>query len=434
MLKRWLQFIFYTTIVLVMANCAKEQTDQQRQGEQTRREKQRLDKANFSTKGMIVIADNQVIPFELSNQTLDKPEDNKQDPIIETKLKLGFFGGTNLTTTKTSFNFATKNFSAVFDGQQGNQIELSAKISKQKPTSGLIKSKGKAYRLDFDESLDTAAIMGDERSALALSDGGGIHVAVINFENLQQLIDAPRGFHVPEVASLKADIKHLGTAIVSNPATVVYYAPLLGQLEIHFQNDSSKLLLQNISIANGISLTERPLEMAAIKGAAVTKSFTAVYKPGHLELADNFYETTPSQYVGIYKTSRDDVEFHAVLELEYLGSIGTNPANYIFSYFPRLKAMLYICEKESNFLLRRQVFILNSLDHLSRQAKFTNEKLTSSENRFLSAVHTEDWQQIAARFITADDNQNSFEPQFIVNAVAEPKRKGCAAVNDEGSM
>ncbi len=89
---------------LFLAGCAKETSEEERQREQTDRERSRLQKGVGTYYGFVSVDESKIIPLSLDLSVNSNPQDGNANPSLSAAVRMGLFGGVVLSSDQTSFD------------------------------------------------------------------------------------------------------------------------------------------------------------------------------------------------------------------------------------------------------------------------------------------------------------------------------------------
>lgn len=424
-----------------IASCAKEQNPEDAHREEERRNLERLQRANGKYEGFATRENNQKIPVQLLIETSKNPSSNIDQPIVQTTMRMGLFGGVEIVSSKTSYDWKTNELIATFTkGKDSteNSLELHASISDGKWQHGqlhgartgvvdLTMDGGPDYQLKtYTDSKEFVYKMtfGDP----AAGNQSNSQLQIKRLENSVRLENVTQvESDLPIFPAIQASVVFNGYEETPETAAAAIYDPLRASLQIYLDS-GAQIFVKNLYASNldALSLVEQSPE--GLTGSVIVGSTQR--DQVKLERSAPTQHTAfnrPSRFVGTYQGSPSAPALNALVYLDYMGQQKTNSSDQIFKVFPAFRLRVLECLGVTQ--MRERIFDAYAVDLLQGVMKFaplTGPGSQGSTSETVEVSPDANWGALHGKVInTQTTGGGTVVPKFDVHKVDDKLENGC---------
>lgn len=443
---------FYSKILITLVSsaflataCASEQSAEERNRERRDRKIERLSRAEGKYQGTLLTKNNQSIPFALVINVNRNPQSEGDEPGLSARLRLGYFGGVDLSTDAVSFDYGSKQLSASFtpsskaaSGAKGIQapdakgLELQAVVvNNLLQDAKLVASSGTAYALtsvsgpafeltDPKADLDYGVLINPD-------DGGKPVNALLSLTRLSGDKDAPASSDITRMPEIEATLRFPGTSAISHVADRVDYDALTDTLELYYVGGSGMRFVfsniaQNITNASGPQafLSEPDLNGVVELGSRAVATIKKSSESSAVVQRTKKSRLPAKNYTGTYSNGNTTSPFRVVGNMIDLGGEASAGSTIPLDRLPRLRMELSICTPRGQDPFGTIKSVLTSIDHLKSEATFKKE--TSEVRTYVT--FSENWDNFTA--LVVDDQDGNNKKFQLVSSEVTDRNLTCA--------
>lgn len=443
--------IIGVVLSLNFLSCAKEVSDEDRRREEADRELKRLTAAEGHFPGFIEMDETRGVPFMLDVLTKRNPQAGNDSPTLDVTMTLGFFGGVSLVAQRANYDWGSGKLTAVFakaggaPGAEGSnplaagntgpnssntiEIELTGLSEQKSFAQGTVKGSrlGQKSLLSLKSDPITHGV-NDFSYPMVFSLGAETQTAILNLKRLNVDLKAPSSSDMPSLPPLQSSLRFSRTANISQDATVTWFDPLAGTLDLQLRANSW-VRVENIFAP--IDRSQEPsVSLADIKnmeysgsiyvGGRATYGAKLNLDSARLGLAEYAPQSLMSYYVGTYKGSETGLPLKSFAVLTDTGATIQNPEDLSMPSIPRLQMKLVRCIDGQPI----STYTVNtfSIDYLAGEMRFVDASGTSRNVTTIKV--SQGWMQFDGTIVNQDSSTGSARnPVFSLRATQDQSKE-----------
>lgn len=448
------------TYVATSAACAPEKSAEERRREQEHREVQRLEIAEGSFVGHVLLPSGGAVPFAI-DMAVEKNADasaGKNIPELTAKARLGLFEGTELVADAVTFDAGAHALTATFkSGGDGagfiggarlqapagsKTLELQAIVGDEGLAEArLVGSGGAAYQVTAARSAQSgieSLAEGSYDFALEakLRDPEQVTSMLLTIKRVRGSTASPASSDLPSLPRLEGSMRFQGTTIVAQRAATVEYDALADTLQLTYLGGNSaagglRLSFADVSqrvATDGAALTFR--SMPTLTGTLMLNGVgIGEIDAGGAQLLLTLTQASqalpPLIYVGTLKSAASQMPpIKAIAKFDYSGGTNANSAEYPFTSFPDLTLTVTECFTSGRYSMK-----VRSFDFLRNRLVFQNTRATANEE--LSATFAGDWSSMEGdiRSATSGTENPTSDWHLTLKAVPGATTIACSGIS-----
>ncbi|MEZ4741570.1 MAG: hypothetical protein R3B45_03850 [Bdellovibrionota bacterium] len=433
-----IEFFLKVFLILITVGCAKETSDKERQREEQRREIDRLEKASGYFSGYVIV-DRGVVPAAVDVSTQLNPSNNQQNPKLRVVLKLGFFGGVDLSATQVSYDAENGQLVASFgasapsssttsgsSGSEGGDSDKSGSFSLMANSGGGLEFRGYidgdhineavldgvhqgAHEMVLSKNYQDPFDNNSEEFRYSISGNNTNDLGVLTVKQSTVMRQPFANSDLAKLPPLDAEITFFALGVFPQKASNIQYDPINTLVEIDFSN-SAKIVFSDVLLPHEISLNEDHLDsIKTMKGYVEVsgKSYADIMAniPSKLLLSGIGIKTPPQNYSGTYQSGNRalTLDSFAFLEYDYSSQTQLNSSSLPFSKIPSFKFKLTTCLDGKIFT--NKIYNIESIDYFNQRISFAD--IGSNTKEVLILDYKNDWNSLTGKFLVSTLGNNS---------------------------
>jgi hypothetical protein len=440
------RFVF----LVILTACAAEQSPEERKREVRDRKLARLDDAVGKFQGSLALNSTTHIPLDLSIGLKTNPSGTTEEPSLTAVMRIGAFGGTTLRSDNTSYDHGKGRFVARFSNNviAAQDLEIQGNISATALESAeLVAAGGESWSV---EALRVEQLSGNADSGsndypvdLPGSSSETVNGAMISMTRLNGSVVSNSSSRTPEFPAMQATLRFPGFARLAHSASLVQYDALANSLEIRFPGygEGPPLRLVFTDVVRSelqVAGTSMFWPSVQIDGTAEigSRNLGRVKSSDQLEslkLAVVEQTLPPKHFIGRYYSKRPGVSYGSFAQMDYLGYEGKTSGPSPLAEFPKMRLQLTLCASARQPMLEK-TYLLESVDYLSKQARFIEEAVSQPE--VLEISYGSGWFQFDAKVIQSSESSSGTSTGYArvaAKSVTNRSSIDCAAVFESQS-
>ena len=425
------KFFLSVSLLLLLASCANELSDEVKNREISDREYSRLSEAEGNYVGYMEgpAPKKGRVPVNVIVTVRKNPTDNKEQPILEGTLRIGFFGGVTIGSSSGFYDFGKKSLVLSFGKAQAGASSPTSTA----PTPGGGTPSSSPSTLEFRATVDNGNLVdpvfigantgthslvlsktgaslffgkAQDDYLLYFSDSKGTmptqYSGILNLKQINAPQMAPSTADLPLFPGMNASVTFETMGVRPQVARLVLYDPIQGTLDMNFTDSSWVMMKDFFIVPDGIT-AKNPSEFAGQVVLGGDKK--NIVRATSVEHAPDVGRLPPPTFVGTYSIG-PDVIYKSVAYLDYGGSSGTNSSELPFLKFPSLKLQLLICTDDDT--QGSSTLFLDSLDYLKKVAVFRRPDSTYDP---LELHWDRGWQNLSGSFLGSSETPGGDKPK-----------------------
>ncbi len=413
---QWVKIYIKISLIaglLASASCAREQSAEDRAREIRERDIQRLSRGAGSFQGVVNTASGGTVPFALAVNISRNPQDDGDSPELQVRMRIGLFGGVDLTSDAVSYDYGRGHLTAKFtpaagDAGLGKSLEFQGKVAELGIENGqILASSGQVYKVVAGTApglqLTEPGLEAIYGLTLSPNDTRMPVEAVLSLTRRTGDIAARVSSDMLRLPQMDGALRFAGTSRLPHETSTVEYDVLMDSLEVSFPGSSDlRMVFPGLSARTG----DAQLTFASIPALVGTYTIASkeagkvAVSSSPTKLIDKVRKTPlpPPYFMGYYENSVGD-RLKTVGHAVYLGSVGSAVSAMPFERFLRMRLEITICLGSRAYMSKK--LLVDSVDYLAGKATFVRE-VAGRERVYVD--YGDSWNQLDAVII--DDSND----------------------------
>jgi len=337
--------------------------------------------------GYITLGDQSLSPIELNIDINKGAAVNGSQ--LKASFRTGLFGGVLISTDNSFFTFNDGVFTATFASAipGGTTLQLIGTVKCGVFVDGKLHGK-----TDYPVTLSRGTVSPfDKRSTFKFevsfpNTGSKATRGIMTLGQLGGSTTSGDFSDLPTVPNLTTTFQFDDHSPITADTTM--YDPLRGALELSLGSKTTFVKCQSVSLKKWVGDLDSPtsLECDVSSGAAVAQKMLATQTTKSIPIS-------PQYYSGKWLPANKNLEsFPVVADVQYLGSDGANPPQFLFPKFPNLSAKIYICN-EGDFSERLPMTSI-AVDQVYGRVYFRASQTPNSSSASSTTTNNIDFQAV----------------------------------------